>query len=382
MTLGRHVGRAFHAANHRPWWLMLGTGETPVAPRRSANHGLPGWLEPAPRLNRRQAPWARPARNRLARYRRRGFTLVELLVVIAIIGILIGLLLPAVQSARETARRASCQNNLRQIGLALHTFADVHGAFPASGWTRAGPGNPAGKYVGWRPLVLPYVEQDNVRQLHDFDLNWWEGVNPTVAAVPVKVFQCPSTPTRIEVLSAVAKPPRPAMTFANPIAPTDFEAIMGVWPNSINPHLNAPLYNSANRYSVMYRNSTTPFSGILDGTSTTIMVAECSGRPLVYRQRMARPDLVNDQGIGWADSEGPFSLHGARADGGAEGCGPAGGCNVALNAKNDNEPFSFHIGGGNFLFADAHVGFVSQTIDLPAFAALCTKSAGEVVGNN
>jgi prepilin-type N-terminal cleavage/methylation domain-containing protein/prepilin-type processing-associated H-X9-DG protein len=313
---------------------------------------------------------------------RRGFTLVELLVVIAIIGILIGLLLPAVQSAREAARRTSCQNNLKQIGLALHNFEHIYGVFPASGWTRTGPGNPAGKYVGWRPLVLPYVEQENVRQLYNFDLNWWEGLNPTVAAVPVKVFQCPSTPSRVEVLSAVAKPPRPAMTFANPIAPTDYEAIMGVYPNAINPHLSVPLYNNANRYSVMYRNSTTGFAGILDGTSTTIVVVECSGRPLVYRQRMAQPGLANDQGIGWADSEGPFSLHGARADGGAEGCGPAGGCNVVMNAKNDNEPLSFHVGGGNFLFADAHVGFVSQSIDLPAFAAMCTKCAGEVAGHN
>jgi prepilin-type processing-associated H-X9-DG protein len=304
-----------------------------------------------------------------------------LLVVIAIIGILIGLLLPAVQSARETARRASCQNNLRQLGLALHNFESVYGVFPASGWTRSGPGNPAGKFVSWRPLVLRFLEQDNVRQLYDTDLNWWEGVNPTVAAVPVKVFQCPSTPTRIDVLSAVAKPPRPAMTFANPIAPTDYEAIMGVQPYAINPHLSSSLYDSGNRYSVMYRNSTTGIAGILDGTSTTVIVVECSGRPLVYRQRRAHPDLANDQGIGWADSEGPFSLHGARADGSVEGCGPTDGCVVAMNAKNDNEPFSFHIGGGNCLFADAHVEFVAETIDLAAFAAMCTKSAAEVVGD-
>jgi len=312
---------------------------------------------------------------------RRAFTLVELLVVIGIIGILVALLLPAVQAARETARRSSCQNNVRQIGLALHSFVDVNKVFPASGWTQAGPGNPAGKYVGWRTLALPYIEQENVRDLYDFDLNWWEGTNPTVAAVPVKIYQCPSTPTRADVLTAVAHPPRPATTFANPIAPTDYEAIMGVNAASINPHLSTPLYGSGNRFSVMHRNSRNRMADVLDGTSSTIMVVECAARPLVYRQRKASPSLANDQGIGWADSEGPFSLDGSRADGMAEGCGPAGGCTVAMNARNDNEPYGFHVGGGNLLFVDGHVEFVGETIDLATFAALCTKHAGEVVGD-
>ena len=312
---------------------------------------------------------------------RRAFTLVELLVVIGIIGILVSLLLPAIQAAREAGRRSSCQNNLRQIGLALHNFADVNEALPASGWTRIGPGNPAGKYVGWRPLTLPYIEQENVRKLYDFNLNWWEGTNPTVAAVPVKIYQCPSVPTRADVMSAVAHPPRPAMTFANPIAPADYEAIMGVRPTSINPHLSTPLYNSGNRFSVMHRNSRNRISDVIDGTSTTIMVVECGARPLVYRGRRAVPNVANDQGIGWADSEGPFSLDGSRADGTAEGCGPTGGCTAAMNAKNDNEPYSFHVGGGNFLYVDGHVQFVQETIDLATFAALCTKNAGEVVGD-
>ncbi len=311
--------------------------------------------------------------------RRQAFTLVELLVVIAIIGVLVGLLLPAVQSAREAARKSSCQNNLKQIGLALHSFADVYGVFPASGWTQAGPANPAGKFVGWRPLILPYLEQDNVRRLYDFRENWWEGVNPTVAAVPVKVFQCPSTPTRSDVLSAVAKPPRPAMTFSNPIAPTDYEAIMGVQPRSINLHFPNDPYDSGNRFSVMHRNSRNGFAAVLDGTSTTVMVVECAGRPQVYWRRRPDGSLMNDQGIGWADSEGPFSLDGATRDGRTHGCGPAGGCNVVVNASNYNEPFGFHSGGCNVLFVDGHVQFVQQEIALPVFAALCTRSAGEVI---
>ncbi len=309
---------------------------------------------------------------------RRGFTLIELL---AIIAILIGLLLPAVQKVREAAARTQCTNNMKQLGLALHGFHDANQAFPASGWTAAGPGNPAGKFVGWRPLTLPFIEQENLQKLYNFNVNWWEGTNPTAGAVPVKTYQCPSVPQRKEVLSAVAKSPRPALTFANPIAPTDYEAILGVQPNSINPHLPTPLYNAGNRFSAMSRNSRTRMTDVTDGTSSTILVVECAARPLVIRNRSANSALNNDQGIGWIDSEGPFSFDGAASDASTEGCGPAGGCTFAMNKKNDNEPFSFHTGGGNFLFADGRVQFVREGVPIAVFAALCTMNAGEVVGD-
>ncbi|TVS20773.1 MAG: DUF1559 domain-containing protein, partial [Planctomycetaceae bacterium] len=86
-------------------------------------------------------------------YRRRGFTLVELLVVIAIIGVLVALLLPAVQAAREAARRSQCSNNLKQIGLAMHNYADVHKAFPPAAMTVGQ--HSATAFV----FILPFIEQ-------------------------------------------------------------------------------------------------------------------------------------------------------------------------------------------------------------------------------
>jgi prepilin-type N-terminal cleavage/methylation domain-containing protein/prepilin-type processing-associated H-X9-DG protein len=306
---------------------------------------------------------------------RQGFTLIELLVVIAIIAILIALLVPAVQKVRDAAARAQCLNNLKQLGLALHGFHDANKVFPASGWTTSGPGNPAGKFVGWRPLTLPYIEQEGLQKLYDFNSDWWVGTNPTAAGVPVMTYQCPSVPTRQQVTTAVASPPRPAMTFPVPVAPTDYEAIMGVQPTSINP----TLYNGINRFSVMFRNSRVRMTDVTDGTSLTIMVVECSARPLVYRLSSPDTSFNNDQGIGWADSNGPFSLDGASADGSQEGCTPANGCTYAMNKKNDNEPYSFHMGGANFLFADGGVRFVRELVPLATLAALCTRAAGEMI---
>jgi prepilin-type N-terminal cleavage/methylation domain-containing protein len=307
------------------------------------------------------------------------FTLIELLVVIAIIGVLVGMLLPAVQSVREAARRAECANNLRQLGLALHGFESAFRVFPASGWTQVGPGNPQGKYLGWRPLILPFVEQTSLRDLYDVSLNWWEGTNLVTASVPVLLFQCPSTPNRGTVLSAIAKSPRPALTVSNPLAPTDYEALMGVQPSNINPHLATPIYNSSNRFSAMHRNSTNRFRDIVDGTTNTIALVETSARPFVYRRRVLRTDLNNDQGICWADSEGPFSLDGATRDGNVEGGGPAVGATGGMNCRNDNEVFSFHPAGANFLFLGGQVTFLNESIDLTVLAAMSTRNAGEIV---
>jgi prepilin-type processing-associated H-X9-DG protein len=162
------------------------------------------------------------------------------------------------------------------------------------------------------------------------------------------------------------------LTFAEPLAPTDFEALMGVQP-TVNPDLYAK--PDANR-SVLFRNSTTRAAEITDGSAQTIIVVECSARPLVYRGRTLRLDLSNDQGQGWIDGEGAFSLDGATADGAIQGLG-ARLTPRAINATNENETYSFHPSGASCLFADGHVAFIAESISLDVFAALSTRAGGE-----
>ncbi|MBN1588144.1 MAG: DUF1559 domain-containing protein [Pirellulales bacterium] len=131
----------------------------------------------------------------MRRSRHFGFTLVELLVVIAIIGILIALLLPAVQAAREAARRASCENNVRQIGMAIHQYEGAQEFLPAGVVNPKGPvlNYPQGNHIGWMVHILPYIDERVVYERIDQAAGVYDPKNAMVRCVNVDVFKCPSS---------------------------------------------------------------------------------------------------------------------------------------------------------------------------------------------
>ena len=302
----------------------------------------------------------------------KGFTLVELLVSIGIIGILVGLTLPAVQRVREIARRVECSNHLRQLGIALHNHEAARKSFPASGWTTASSQNPSGAYIGWQAIVLPHLEQNQVLSAYDDSSHWWTDRNLIIGRTSVPVYQCPSTPLVERSGRLVAKPPRPALDLDHPLGGSDFAAIMGVR-SSIAPQNYS---GSQATRSVMFRNSATRFADITDGASNTVLVVECAGRPAVFRQAKRWLELASDQGNGWVDSEGGFSLDGSDATGTRLGQGPIQSP-YAMNRTNENEPYSFHPGGAHFLFADGRCEFISESIALSIAASLITRAASD-----
>jgi prepilin-type N-terminal cleavage/methylation domain-containing protein/prepilin-type processing-associated H-X9-DG protein len=135
--------------------------------------------------------------TRIARARNGAFTLIELLVVIAIIAVLVGLLVPAVQKVRESANRMSCQNNLKQMGLAVHNYEGTNGYYPPS---TISIGTAASQPWSGQAFVLPFLEGDNIIKRIDFNSGYGDGINKSmyppngVATIKVPVLHCPSDP--------------------------------------------------------------------------------------------------------------------------------------------------------------------------------------------
>jgi prepilin-type N-terminal cleavage/methylation domain-containing protein/prepilin-type processing-associated H-X9-DG protein len=307
--------------------------------------------------------------------RRVGFTLIELLVVIAIIAILIALLVPAVQKVREAAARTQCQNNLKQIGLGMHNYANVFKGFPPSRTTGDVPSAPYYPYHhSWSAALLPYIEQTNTFSLYTYTADWDDTSNYPAIQTYMPVFSCPSTPQQNRFDTYIAAQPACGDYHAvNAIK--DFVAINCFGTPGISDNDDPRIVGA------MRRNQITPFARILDGTSNTILVAEDAGRPTFYDSTFTACDpsictvngnpAILGQG-GWADPNGAFSLDGSNPDGSIPGP-------CSLNCSNNSEVYGFHRGGANVVMADGSVHFLANTTDLCVLAALMTRAGSEEV---
>jgi prepilin-type N-terminal cleavage/methylation domain-containing protein len=302
---------------------------------------------------------------------RRGYSLIELLVVIAIIAVLIGLLLPAVQRVRETASRAVCQNRLKQIGLGLYNYEAIWLRFPpaAAGLPQQDPRYP--NHGPW-PFVLPYLEQEALARKYDFRTSWFDPPNESARQTHVRILQCPTAPD----------PDRLGAGALNPEVHSAIGSLTGYAPVSgITAALNESglVTRAADLRGVMvvepdFRNpsgSVGAFAGIPDGTSHTILAAECAGRPTPWL--MGRDYTGYAPGGPWASGPNPILVGGVDPTTGQK----PGPC--AINCSNAKEVYSFHFGGANVVLVDGSVRFLRADINIAVLAALVTRAGAEVV---
>jgi prepilin-type processing-associated H-X9-DG protein len=282
---------------------------------------------------------------------------VELLVTLAVIGILVGLLLPAVQQARAAARRISCDNNLKQLGLAIFNHESAHRKLPPGYVFTLGPqGNHSG--FGWGAKILPYLEQNSVYfELH-FDVPLFDPINAVARERHLSVFLCPE-----DTVSA-----------GNFVTMGDERYAMASYVASFGPpDLDE---TQEKRDGLFSRNSETRFSHVTDGLSNTLACGERQNGPF-RRAGVHGPHFSYE--TAWAGSireiTDPTDDHGHMT--------------LFQSGHTPNSPYSDdrdvsapHVGYANFLFADGSIRLIVESIDPSVYQALSTRAGAEVMDHD
>lgn len=330
----------------------------------------------------------------------KGFTLIELLVVIAIIAILIALLLPAVQQAREAARRTQCKNNLKQIGLAMHNYHDVHNMFPVGACARPSTNNGMDISSGAFTSILPFLEGGNLKNLYNDELTWDTQdtiTNPELAVTVVKSYLCPSsTGKEVENHETLSGLPIAAGANGTSAATVQYLLSKGATDGWCLRPASDP------NIGMFGINLTTKFRDITDGSSNTLCVGEgATGSPYISVATKAAPAVavtgtslvaqawIIPRPLPLSAQNGNFvtasnfgtTIWRMNLNPVIETVYDDADLATCTSASDSTSNFrSTHVGGSQFLLGDGSGRFISENIDTGIFNALGTRRGRETIG--